>query len=115
MRVGIFEEHAVAIGMEPIEVVYGRGNDVVWFVCLDCRENREYGLVVFDSRGRALVMPNFDEEEAREKPIHIMRYEGGVMVNGHPAQRDSRLDMRAQQKTTKAATVRNRVKYKEIH
>ena len=97
MKVETFENHASAIGLEPIEVVYGRGSNVVWFICLDRREKREYGLIVFDNMGKALIMPDFDEEEARENHIHIMRYEGGVTVNGCPAQRDDRLDLRAQQ------------------
>lgn len=96
MKVAEFEEHAKTLSLEPIEVVYGKGSDVVWFICLDRREKKEYGLIVFDSRGKALVVTDFDEEEANENHIHILRYEGGVTVNGQQVYRDDSLDIRAQ-------------------
>ena len=97
MKVAEFEKHAQAIGLKPIEVLFGRGSEVQWFVCLDRRENKEYGLIIFDSQGKALIVPQFDEEEAMNNHIHIARYDGGVTVNGTPVQRDSKLDLRAQE------------------
>lgn len=95
MRVNEFEKTILAMGLTPKEVRLER-NHVKWFIC---GGNSDYDIIVFDSEGAALVLPSFFwPEEVND--VHIEVYSDnkgqilGVTINGMPAQRDSRLDLK---------------------
>lgn len=68
MRVNEFEKAILKRGFETKEVRLEK-NQVKWFIC---GGNCDYDIIVFDKDGKAL----------------------GVTINGKPAQRDSRLDLK---------------------
>lgn len=94
MRVNEFEKAILKRGFEPKEVRLEK-NQVKWFIC---GGNCDYDIIVFDKDGKALVLPNFKWEE--DMAIFVENYRDvkgkilGVTINGKPAQRDSRLDLK---------------------
>ena len=94
MRVNEFETAILDMGLTPRDVRLEK-NHVKWFVC---EGNEDYGIIVYDSHGKALVLVDFEWPE-EESSIHVEHYHDkqgmilGVTINGRPAQRDSRLDL----------------------
>lgn len=94
MRVNEFEKAILAKGLTPKEVRLDH-NHVKWFIC---GGNSDYDIIVFDSKGKALVLPSFFwPEEVNDVHIEVYRDKNGlilgVTINGVPAQRDSFLDL----------------------
>lgn len=93
MKVDEFEKAIIAKGLEPFHVFMVKGGQVKWFACKDTRPNSEYNLIVYDSEGRALVLPIFPDDLEN---IKIKEYPGGVSVNKYIAQRAQSLDLNFQ-------------------
>ena len=94
MKVSEFENAICKIGLEPKEVRLEK-NHVKWFVC---GGNSDYDIIVFDSKGKALVLPTFFwPEEVNDIQIDVYSDVNGkvlgVTINGVPVQRDSSLDL----------------------
>jgi hypothetical protein len=94
MRVNEFEKAILAKGLTPKEVRL-EWNHVKWFLC---GGNKDYDIIVFDSKGKALVLPCFKwpEETFSIRVEHYFDKHGniiGVTINDEPVMRDSRLDL----------------------
>lgn len=94
MRVNEFEKAIGKMGLEPKEVRLEK-NHVKWFLC---GGNSDYDIIVYDSKGKALVLSSFEwPEEVNDIKIEVYRDKNGqvlgVTVNGVPVMRDSRLDL----------------------
>jgi len=95
MKTEQFEKAILKMGLEPKEVRLEK-NHVKWFLCAG---NTDYDIIVYDANGTALVLTTFYwPEEVNDIKIEIYRDKNGqrlgVTVNGVPAQRDSRLDLK---------------------
>lgn len=90
MKIDVFEREILKKQLKPIHLIMGRGSKVKWFACLDARPQREYDLIVYDSEGKALVLPTYEQELEN---LNVMPYPGGVTVNGIVPQRDMSLDL----------------------
>jgi len=93
MNVEQFEKQILAKQLSPIHLFCGKGGRVKWFVCLDTRPSKEYALIVYDCKGKALVLTDYHEEITPETSFTIQAYPGGVKINSIVPQRDSRLDL----------------------
>lgn len=93
MNLDIFEKQILNKNLRPFEVICGKGGRVKWFLCLDNRPNREYALIVYDEKGKALVLTEYHEEITLDTIFNILPYPGGVKINGYIPMRDSRLDL----------------------
>jgi len=94
MRVSEFENAILRIGLNPKEVRLEK-NQVKWFVC---DGNGYYDIIVYDAKGKALALTNYEwPEEVND--VKIETYydkEGkvlGVTIDGKPVMRDRRLDL----------------------
>ena len=106
LEVQDFERQIRRKGLKPLQVIFERGSRVKWFVCDDTRAEREYDLIVYDSRGKALVLTDYDKttdivnilEHYIKGPdiMNIKSYSGGVTINGEVPMRDSSLDLEFQ-------------------
>ena len=93
LEVQDFERQIRRKGLKPLQVIFERGSRVKWFVCDDTRAEREYDLIVYDSRGKALVLTDYDKTT---DIVNIEAYNGGVTINGEVPMRDSSLDLEFQ-------------------
>ena len=93
LRVQDFERQIRKKGLKPLQVIFERGSSVKWFICEDTRPEREYDLIVYDSRGKALVLTDYDKTT---DIVNIKSYSGGVTINGEVPMRDSSLDLEFQ-------------------
>lgn len=64
MRVAEIEEHAIKRGLNPKHAILGKGGRVIWFVCVQQKEEKER-IVIYDSEGktyRTAWMNVFEED-----------------------------------------------------
>ena len=93
MNIEKLEQAILSRNLTPIHLIMQRGSRVLWFVCLDTRPEKEYALIVYDSNGKALVLPSYPEAITPKTNFRIDTYTGRVRINSVIAQRDSRLDI----------------------
>lgn len=95
MKVNEFENAILKMGLEPEEVRLEK-NQVKWFICSG---NDEYDIIVFDAKGKALVLSSY-QWPTDVNDIHIEVYRDkngqvlGVTIDGKPVMRDDRLDLK---------------------
>lgn len=94
MRVNEFEKAIGKMGLEPKEVRLEK-NHVKWFLC---GGNSDYNIIVYDSKGKALVLSSFEwPEEVNDIKIEVYRDKNGqvlgVCIDGVPVMRDDSLDL----------------------
>ena len=94
MKVSEFENAIIKMGLEPKDVRLEK-NHVKWFIC---GGNKDYDIIVYDSKGKALVLPRFKwpEETFAIRVEYYFDGQGnviGVTINDDPVMRDSRLDL----------------------
>lgn len=97
MSIDQLETAILAERLTPIHLYMGKGRHVKWFVCLDTRPKKEYALIVYDSKGKALVLPDYHEPIDVETSFVIQEYDGGIKINGYFPQRDHRLDLKVRE------------------
>lgn len=97
MRVHEFETAILAMGINPKEAKLENGH-VKWFIC-EGKEMLGANIIVYDSKGKALVLPDFEWPED-DGAIYVEHYRDiygkilGVTINGRPVYRDDRLDLK---------------------
>ena len=94
MKTEQFEKAILKMGLEPKEVRLEK-NHVKWFLC---GGNSDYDIIVYDSKGKALVLSSFEwPEEVNDIKIEVYRDKNGqvfgVTIDGVPVMRDDSLDL----------------------
>ena len=102
MKTSDFENAISKIGLEMKEVRLEK-NQVKWFIC---GGNSEYDIIVYDAKGKALVLRSFAwPEEVHDVHIEVYRDKNGqalgVTINGVPVMRDDSLDLDLEPKKAK--------------
>lgn len=64
---------------------------VKWFACKDTRPDAMYDLVVYDGKGKAMVLP--DKTGCTDDDLRIEVLTGGTRINGVVPYRDTSLDL----------------------
>lgn len=92
-KVEQFEKAILERGLTPIHLILKPREGVKWFACRDTREGAMYALVVYDSKGKALVLPDDQDRETDDDELQIEVVNGGVRINGVVPYRDYSLDL----------------------
>ncbi|MBQ9356337.1 MAG: hypothetical protein IJT98_03500 [Prevotella sp.] len=88
-----FEAAIRAKGLTPVHLIVARGCKVKWFACKDTRPGAMYSLVVYDSQGKAMVLPDCQDQDGKNGELLIETPNGGVRINGQVPYRDTCLDI----------------------
>ena len=92
-EVRLFENAIRTKGLTPVHLIVARGCKVKWFACKDTRPGAMYSLVVYDSQGKAMVLPDCQDQDGKDGDLLVESLNGGIRINGQVPYRDTSLNI----------------------